>query len=182
MRQVLTVFFAMLVLASAGGLYLLKHKVEARRAQVMALERQIMQDSEALRVLEAEWAYLSSPQLVQDHSVRYLRLRPATPDQVVTSLTALPYRLDHHVLAAARGDDIQPVPLPRNKPVAPVRPQDEEGDTGVLMASGEVAPPVRAAVLSTASYISGEARRQETVYRDFNTRMQQAIDRVGGGQ
>ncbi len=181
MRQLLTVFAAMLVLASAGGLYLLKHKVEARRDQVLALERQIMHDSEALRVLEAEWAYLASPQLVQDQAVRYLRLRPATPDQVVTSLAVLPYRLDHHVLAAVSGDDIQPVPSPRSKPVAPTRPDDHR-KADVLMASGETTPPGQPSVLSNASYSLGDARHRQPRRQDFGARMQQAIDRVGGDQ
>lgn len=119
MRVLLTLFAAGLALLAATGLYGLKHRVEERRAAVEALERGIGEDVEALRVLEAEWAYLSDPRRVQDHALRYLRLAPPRPEQVVGSLAALPYRVEGRRVESDGGSDLRRLPAPRGKPLPP---------------------------------------------------------------
>ncbi len=109
------------VIAGAAGLYALKHEVEERRAAVAALERQMAEDSEALRVLRAEWAYLDSPQMIQERALRHLRLRPPTPDQFISVLGMIPLRNDKAPFLAAAAHDVVPRPTPRFRPTPPVR-------------------------------------------------------------
>jgi len=109
------------VIAGAAGLYALKHEVEERRAAVAALERQMAEDREALRVLKAEWAYLDSPQMIQERALRHLRLRPPTPDQFLPVLGMLPLRNDRTPFLAASAHDVVPRPTPRFRPTPPVR-------------------------------------------------------------
>lgn len=158
MRALLTLIAAGLVLLAATGLYGLKHRVEARRAAVQMLERGIEDDSAALRVLEAEWAYLANPQRVQDHVVRYLRLAPPRPGQVAASLAVLPYRGEGRRVDGGAGMDLRLLPEPRHKPEPPA---DRPRSTIEIAASAAPEFAVSAAVPSFAS------------------RMQRALERAG---
>ncbi|GEQ98571.1 hypothetical protein JCM17844_22080 [Iodidimonas gelatinilytica] len=184
MRQLLIALIALLAIGSAAGLYQLKHQVEARRDAVIALERQIVDDAEAVRVLEAEWAYLSSPQVIQDQAFRYLKLRPASPEQLVSSLAALPYRLEGRRLASAMPDDVFRVPSPRKKPTAPVR--IEEHDQPVIAVSDardySAAPRVQQPRLTRTDRAKDNAPSRQTsrpTQLDFGARMQKALERIG---
>ncbi len=118
------------VIAGAAGLYALKHEVEERRAAVAALERQMAEDREALRVLKAEWAYLDSPEVIQERALRHLRLRPPTPDQFISALGMLPLRNDETPFLAASAHDVVPRPTPRFRPTPPVRKAVAAGEAG----------------------------------------------------
>lgn len=119
MRILLTLIAAGLALLAATGLYGLKHRVEERRAAAEALERDIAEDVEALRVLEAEWAYLTDPRRVQDHALRYLRLAPPRPEQVTRGFAGLPYRVEGRDVEGNDGLDLRRLPQPRSKPLPP---------------------------------------------------------------
>jgi len=155
-------FFPMLaialVLAAAGGLYGLKHRVEARREAVQDLERQILRDSEAIRVLKAEWAYLTNPELLQQRAQRYLTLAPPRSGQITTSLARLPFRGRDLVAEAGTPS----VPQPRMKPMAPPRPTTSD---------------------HLASAASGELRRDAhpaSTEEDFAARIRAVLERMGG--
>lgn len=67
------------------GLYTQNKEREAK-----ALIVQIEKDREAIHVLEAELAYLSRPQRLQDLTSRHLNLRPVFPDQIYDNIYSLP--------------------------------------------------------------------------------------------
>ena len=94
MRLLLPVILVAAMMAAAGGIYQIKLLASAKSEQVEALERTIRDEREAIRVLTAERAYLSSPAVVQAHSDRYLTLAPARTDQVIRSLDDIPLRID----------------------------------------------------------------------------------------
>ncbi|MFQ5348555.1 MAG: hypothetical protein ACE5ED_12090 [Rhodothalassiaceae bacterium] len=150
MRASTIVFGIVTIIAGAVGLYILKHEVETRRAAIGALERQIAEDSEALRVLRAEWAYLDSPQAIEDRALRYLRLRPPTPDQFIATAGMVPLRSGGAPLVANAHSDPLLRPRPRLRPQPPPRPDDGYAT---------------AATSDTA----------------FSARMEEAIERLGGG-
>lgn len=120
MSRLITLLTALMALTAAGGLYQLKHTVEQRRDGIEALAERIAEDGEAIRVLEAEWAYLASPQVIQDRALRYLRLKPIAPHQMASSLAVLPFRTGDKMLTGA-GSDGRVLPRPRSKPRAPER-------------------------------------------------------------
>ncbi|WP_281300446.1 MULTISPECIES: hypothetical protein [unclassified Iodidimonas] len=193
MRQFLIILALSFVILAAGGLYKVKHSVENRRAHLAALEQQILDDSEAVRVLEAEWAYLASPQALQDVSVRTLSLRPVTPDQVLASLTSLPYRMEGRLLAQVTpdkrvGDDVFHVPSPRHKPVAPALPQPEapQVETPDRYAAADhrlMAADLQAAVNRAAFKVRAPSPAEVETKRDpvdFAARIQRSLDQIGG--
>lgn len=67
------------------GLY-----TQSRESQVKQLIRQIEEDRTALHVLDAELAYLSRPQRLQELATQHLNLRPAFPDQLIDNIYNLP--------------------------------------------------------------------------------------------
>lgn len=92
MRRMVTLFAAVTALASGAAVLQLKLAVQDKAAQVEALANQIYEDREAIRVLEAEWAYLTTPRALQEKSVKFLALMPPGADQVLEDPTPIPFR------------------------------------------------------------------------------------------
>ncbi|MFN3232845.1 MAG: hypothetical protein ACE363_11915 [Alphaproteobacteria bacterium] len=81
MRGITVITLALLV-AVSYGLYRLKYTVEDQRDSAAAISAQIAEDQRAIKVLRAEWAYLTRPQRLQDLSGDFLDLAPLDPDQI----------------------------------------------------------------------------------------------------
>lgn len=103
-----------LMLVGLLGLVLFQVKlaVEEKDRQLDALYRSQLQDQKAIHVLEAEWAYLNSPDRLQDLAIRHLRLAPTLPTQVINGPGAIPYRTG----AQSERDPGSVYPAPRAKP------------------------------------------------------------------
>lgn len=113
-----TMYGVMMVIIMAGGLYQLKHAVEAKDQIVQQLHQNYLADQRAIRVLKAEWAYLNSPIYLQELAGRHLRLRPTAPYQILRSPSVIPLRRG---LSARIAPRIAPrpeysYPAPREKP------------------------------------------------------------------
>ncbi len=110
--RLFSIVFAVVV---GAGLFQLKYLVESKDRQLQALQDQLVEDQRAIRVLEAEWAYLNSPDYLQDLSVRYLGLRPTAPGQVLRDISLLPWRRGTNPIQSPRTDFV--LPSPRLKPL-----------------------------------------------------------------
>ena len=80
-----------LLAGAAVGLYPLKHRVADLEAEADALARGIADDRQAIRVLEAEWAYLNAPGRLAGLAARHLDLAPVDAAATV-ALDGLPTR------------------------------------------------------------------------------------------
>lgn len=114
MSRSLKVLGILAVIAAGGGIFQLKYTIEAKDRELRQLEAQYISDQKAIRVLEAEWAYLNSPQYLQELSVRYLGLKPSPSSQVLNDLEKLPWRKDLSRLIIPQIDFV--MPSPREKP------------------------------------------------------------------
>ena len=65
------------------GLYYVKTRSQTARKQSVALERQISQEEASLRVLQAEIAYLESPERLKGLSEAHLGLKPVVVKDVL---------------------------------------------------------------------------------------------------
>jgi len=92
MRRMVTIMAAVTAIASGAAVLQLKLAVQNKAADVEALAAQIHRDREAIRVLEAEWAFLTTPRSLQDRSIRFLALMPPTAEQVITDPADIPFR------------------------------------------------------------------------------------------
>lgn len=92
MRRAFTSIAAICALLSGAALMQLKLAVQDQAERVAALAEQIHQDRESLRILDAEWAYLTSPQALQEQSIENLALMPPMPRQVIEGIREIPLR------------------------------------------------------------------------------------------
>ncbi len=93
-RRLISVFLTGLVIAAGISLYLLAHRVDERRARIAALEAEIARERANIRILEAEWAYLTSPERIRADAERYLDLRPPRASQQIGHIRDLPEAAD----------------------------------------------------------------------------------------
>lgn len=92
MRRMITIFAAVTALASGAAVLQLKLTVQDKADRLEAMAQQIHEDREAIRVLEAEWAFLTTPRALQEKSIRFLALMPPSADQILTDVTQIPFR------------------------------------------------------------------------------------------
>jgi cell division protein FtsL len=114
-----TVIWLLLIVIVGFTLFQVKYEVMQQEETLAKLNAQITEGRERLRVLDAEWAYLTRPDRLNRLAARYLDLQPMSAAQIV-DLAAIPERAD------------APTPLVRNA-------------TAVRSRSGAPADPVTVA-------------------------------------
>lgn len=104
MNRVLMMLSILLAVLSAGGSLALKNYVQGRVTEAEALAARISADQEAIRVLRAEHAYLSSPGRIQRQALEHLAMMPPMPDQILDGVTEIPFRASSD--APVEGGDV----------------------------------------------------------------------------
>jgi hypothetical protein len=104
-----TVLWALCVVLVSYALFQMKYEVMRQENQFAALDKQIADSREAVRVLNAEWSYLTQPSRLDELRKRYLTLVPIGTAQL-GSIAAIPMR---------DGAAPQPVPAPASPAVLP---------------------------------------------------------------
>jgi len=107
------VMWAVLALVTGVGIITVKYQVQALEDVLHAKERQIDRDRSAIRVLEAEWAYLNDPSRLRRLSEEHLALAQPSPKDV-TTIDRLPFR----ILSEAPMPDMIPSPAADEAPQA----------------------------------------------------------------
>lgn len=82
MKRSITLITLCVLIVVSYGLYNLKYEVEDLQDHANALRAQMEEDRRAIKVLEAEWAYLSRPDRLQKLSQKFLTLQPTVARQV----------------------------------------------------------------------------------------------------
>jgi len=123
MRPVAVIWLIALV-GVAAGVYLVKYRASELRGELKEVRSDIRSERERLRVLRAEWTYLTRPERLAREARERLDMRPVTPGQIVEP-DALPPRVTARRFEPARetvelagdsGDKKQAVALPHIKP------------------------------------------------------------------
>jgi len=92
MRKLVTSFAAITAISAGAAVLQLKMTVQEKTEEVRALAQKIHDDQAAIRVLEAEWAYLTTPRVLQDRSIQFLALMPPKAKQVLHDPVVIPLR------------------------------------------------------------------------------------------
>ncbi len=114
MIKVISSFFILMVMVSAGAVYSTKEAAENLEAQKSLLSAKILKDRAAIKVLKAEMAYLSRPARLQKLSNRFLALSPYGAYQMADSMNTIAAR-GTAARASLPLDDF-PLLLPQEKP------------------------------------------------------------------
>lgn len=86
MMRIVNVVLVVLMLAAATWTYGVKHEAQKNLAEIGKLERGIASEKDTIKLLKADWAYLSQPARLQKLIDLYngeLQLRPTEPEQIV---------------------------------------------------------------------------------------------------
>ena len=76
-------FWFGLIITASIALYHTSDRVQELNRQLHALNAQIDTEQQNIHVLNAEWAYLASPERVQAAAKKFLALRPTAAKQIV---------------------------------------------------------------------------------------------------
>jgi cell division protein FtsL len=104
----------LMVMISAGFVYNLKEKTYDLENEKNSIISQIHKDQEAIKVLNAEMAYLSRPERLERLARKHLVLESSVNEQMITDVSALTVR-NNMKLATLPIDNFQLL-LPRQKP------------------------------------------------------------------
>ena len=86
-----TLMWLALTVAVGVSMFLLKYKVQALEDELVVKQEQIARDRDAVRVLEAEWAYFNDPERLRRLSAEHLDFIQPSPGHMKT-MSALPFR------------------------------------------------------------------------------------------
>lgn len=115
MRRSVTLVALVLAAVASYALYQLKYDVQRLEGELEALNRDVMAEHDAVRVLEAEWSYLNRPERLQRLAARHLELGPAVVDRAA-ALERLPYRAGGEESPASSPTSMPTPPLPVPRP------------------------------------------------------------------
>ena len=105
-----TLIWFCVVVAVGYAMFQVKYEVMRQEQTLAGLNKQIADDREEIRVLDAEWSYLTRPSRIEQLAGRFLHLSPVSATQIGT-LDALPQR-SADTAASPRVAD----PAPRTSP------------------------------------------------------------------
>lgn len=80
-KKNILLFFATLIIGMFT-LFQIKYHVQNLKKDLVEINRQIAYNKEAIHVLKAEWAYLSSPKRIKELSQKYLNLSYSKANQI----------------------------------------------------------------------------------------------------
>jgi hypothetical protein len=132
MRRPVTLAALVLTAAVSYGIYEIKYDVVELEQELARLNRNLIAEREAVKVLKAEWSYLNRPERLEKLAERHLELGPAQV-RSLASLDEVPLRPK----AGGNGgsdaaSNVSLPPLPRAKPSRP--------GGRALLVSGRTAP------------------------------------------
>ena len=83
MLRVINAILVVGLLASAFVLYSLEHNLRKHERHISALKREIGQEGENIKLLNAEWSYLIRPERLERLAQSHLKLEQPRPYQLV---------------------------------------------------------------------------------------------------
>lgn len=71
--------------ALSFGLYLIKYEVQELQDNVKIKQHALAEEQKAIKLLRAEWAYLTRPARLEKLQARYLKLKPIKAEQTLST-------------------------------------------------------------------------------------------------
>jgi len=142
MRPAILVWL-LLIAAASAFVFVTGRQVDALEAELERVNRRIVAESEAIRVLRTEWSYLNRPDRLRHLARELTALEPAGVGHIAASAAAVPYPLpergDIVTLAATRIPGFSQLPMPDRHPNAGPPPLAAE-PAGAAIGPAQPAP------------------------------------------
>jgi hypothetical protein len=107
-----TVLWLLVVITVGYAMFQVKYEVMQQEDALARINREIADTRDQIRVLDAEWSYLSQPNRLKRLASRYLDLFPISAAQIV-ELSAIPERPTAQPTPAANGATPAAAPPPQ---------------------------------------------------------------------
>jgi hypothetical protein len=118
-----TLFWLVLVSATGFAMFGVKYQVQALEDELARTKRATLAEEHEIRVLDAEWAYLTRPESLEGMNRRFLALVPISTKQLHTTAADIPMRpmppAPPPVEAAMVFAAAEPAPTPSASPNEP---------------------------------------------------------------
>jgi hypothetical protein len=88
-----TIVWFCIVVAVGYAMFQVKYEVMQQEQTLAGINKQIIEDREQIRVLNAEWSYLTRPSRLEELSARFLHLNGMSSAQILP-LSVVPERAD----------------------------------------------------------------------------------------
>ncbi len=92
MIKVGTLFWLVLVSATGFAMFGIKYQVQALEDDLARTKRATTAEEHEIRVLDAEWAYLTRPETLEGMNRKFLSLAPISTKQLHTTVADIPLR------------------------------------------------------------------------------------------
>ena len=143
MIRLRTLFWLLLVSATGFAMFGVKYQVQALEDELGRINRAAAAEEHEIRVLDAEWAYLTRPQTLETMNRQFLSLVPASTKQLRTTVADIPMRPPPPasppptVEAATMVAAAEPAPIPSAAP----SPLDQASAPALLPNNPAAEPP-----------------------------------------
>jgi hypothetical protein len=123
MIRLSTLFWLVLVSVTGFATFAVKYAVQSQEDELNRIKKATTAEEHAIRTNEAEWAYLTRPETLDEMNRHYLSLGPIATKQLRASLTDIPLRPQAPVPveAPAQADQLAESG-PSSAPPAPIAP------------------------------------------------------------
>jgi hypothetical protein len=126
-----TLFWLMLVSATGFAMFGVKYQVQALEDELARTNRATATEEHELRVLDAEWAYLTRPETLEAMNRQFLSLGPIATKQLHATISDIPLR--------------PPPPEPPPPPTQPPAAEPLPVEPPAVVAAAEPSPAAGAA-------------------------------------
>src|SRR5215472_2883905 len=122
MIRLRSLFWLLLVSATGFAMFGVKYQVQALEDQLARINRAAAAEEHEIRVLDAEWAYLTRPQTLEAMNRQFLSLVPTSTKQLRATVVDIPMRPlppaspPPAVEAATMVAAVEPAPIPSAAP------------------------------------------------------------------
>jgi cell division protein FtsL len=137
--------------ALAYVIYEVKYEARALDEKIAVLQKDIEAERDGVAVLRAEWSLLNRPERIERLALKYLKLGPARPSQLVTLDTVSESDFERARVIAA--DQTVPAVLPgvAAKPVAAIGAKAEPGKVQPARAEPSKTRPAKVVALEAGA-------------------------------
>jgi len=147
MIKLSTLFWLLLVSTTGFATFAVKYGVQSLEDELNRAKKTTIAEEHAIRADEAEWAYLTRPETLDDMNRRHLSLGPIATRQLRTTLTDIPLRpaapvaIDVPDVAVAESSAPPTIPATIIAPASLEKPT-EAGESSKPAAAKSFAKPV----------------------------------------